>query len=192
LITILVRLERRLGGTMKRRLVILSVLIGLVVAPLVGQFRADIGLTVPWRLGFAGTSLEGEFESDSVNILESWFLVLPEVSISYAGKAGPFTVGAGFRGFTVIVQSFLYPHVFAEFELGPVVTGLSVGGGLFPFIGFVNTVQAAGLVIPDLKAHVKLGESFRLGGGTAALLGAGDGGGVPFLVYLSGVFVLDL
>ncbi|MFP4549291.1 MAG: hypothetical protein ACLFNT_00680 [Spirochaetales bacterium] len=177
---------------MKRRLVIFLALIGLAATPLVAQFRADVGINVPRRIGFTDTSLDGELESASFNLLEVFTLVLPEVSISYTGEVGPLTLGGGFRGFTFILQSLLYPHLFAEVELGPVVTGLSVGGGVFPFIGLYNSIETAGIFIPDLKVQAKLGETFRLGGGVAAILGIGDGGGAPFLVYLSGIFVIDL
>ncbi|MFP4375954.1 MAG: hypothetical protein ACLFP4_02820 [Spirochaetales bacterium] len=177
---------------MKRRLVIFLALIGLAATPLVAQFRADIGLNVPWRLGVRANSTETGLESESLNVLDSVFLVLPEVSLSYTGRVGPVTIGGGFRGFTFIVQSLLYPHLFAEVELGQVVAGLSVGGGVFPFIGLYNSIETGGIFIPDLKAHVKLGETFRLGGGVASVVGVGDGVSTPFLVYLSGIFVIDL
>jgi hypothetical protein len=176
---------------MKRRFVLFCVLVAIAAAPVLGQFRADVGLNVPRRLGDRTTTLDGEVASESVSIAD-FFVVFPEVSIAYTSKVGPVTLGGGFRGFTVILQSILYPHVFAEVEFGPIVTGLSVGGGLFPFIGLLNTVHAAGIVVPDLKVQVKLGDSFRLGAGGAAILGAGTGEGTLYALYLSGMFVIDL
>lgn len=179
---------------MKRILVILMVLLALAATPAVAQWRVDLGVNIPAVVGFSVSDIgTGESANESVNILETLTIVLPEVGVSYYGSVGPVTLGGGLRGFTFLVQTLGYPYLYAEMELGPVVGQFSVGGLLFPYFGIVNGMGAESVVIPDLSAYLKLGENFRLGAGAAALMGLETGtDAFPYLIYLSGKFVLDL
>lgn len=179
---------------MRKSLLFLVMLVALAATPAVAQWRVDLGLNVPAVAGFQATDVAtDETFNESADILGTITLLLPEVSFSYYGSLGPVALGGGLRVFTFILQSVAYPYLYAEAELGPIVGSFSLGGLLFPYFGVVNGVGSASVVIPDLSGYVKLGESFRLGGGVAALMGVETGTqAFPYLLYLSGKFILDL
>ncbi len=178
---------------MKRIILFLLVLVVFSVTPAVAQWRVDLGLNIPASIGISARDVTtGESFNESTSILDAITILLPEASFSYTGSLGPVTLGGGFRGFTFLIQSFGFPYLYAEMELGPVVGQFSMGGLLFPYFGIVNGVASSGVVIPDLSGYLKVGESFRIGAGVASILGLeAEMQAFPYILYFSGKFVLD-
>ena len=164
----------------------------LTAAPSFAEFRADFGVLIPWRIGASAQSGD-ESANDSFNVLQVGMLPFPELMVSYTGDLGPITVGAGLRGFTVIVQSLFWPALYAEADLGPAVVHLNLGGGAFWSFGiFESEFRTGGIFIPDLSAHLKIGQIFRLGLGVASIRGIEFDPEVeitPWVFYISGKFV---
>jgi hypothetical protein len=169
-----------------------SVLALLVIVSVLGftQFRADLGIDIPWRLGATVTNAVGESETESLGVLSEITILLPEAMLAYEARLGPVNLGVGARVFTFIIESLAYPAAFAEVELGPVALNLNVGGGAFLFFGLYNHLGTASLFIPDLSAHLMLGKSLRVGLGGATLAGRVIEDAFPFIVYFSGKFVI--
>jgi hypothetical protein len=176
---------------MKRVFIALAIF-AVVAAAGFADWRADIGVDIPWQLGATVEQgvLGDDPQNESLNVLAELTILLPEVMIGYEGRLGPVNVGAGARVFTFILESLLYPAAFAEVDVGPVAVNLNVGGGGFLFFGLANQFQTANLWIPDLSAHLKLGESLRVGVGMASFLGGETQQVFPYVIYLSGKFVV--
>jgi hypothetical protein len=178
---------------MKRIVFLILILVVLGITPAVAQWRADLGLNIPASVGISARDVTtGETFNESTSILDVITILLPEASFSYNGSLGPVTLGGGIRGFTFLIQSFGFPYLYAEMELGPVVGQFSMGGLLFPYFGIINGVGSASVVIPDLSGYFKIGESFRIGAGVAAIMGLeAEMEAFPYIVYFSGKFVLN-
>lgn len=173
-----------------KRYVVVLLLVFSVSGLAFSQFRADLGVDIPWRLGATVTNAVGDPETESLDVLSNITLLLPEAMVAYEARLGPVNLGIGARVFTFIIESLAYPAAFAEVELGPAAVNFNVGGGGFLFFGLFNHATSASLFIPDLSAHLKLGRSLRLGLGGAALVGSATQETFPFVVYLSGKFVV--
>lgn len=171
--------------------VVIAVLILVVAgASAFADWRADIGMDIPWRLGATVQDAVGDTQSESLDVLSEFTFLLPEVMIGYEAQVGPLNLGVGGRLFTFILESLVYPVGFAELDAGPVAVNLNVGGGGFLFFGLYNNFHTASLYIPDLSVHAKLGKSLRLGLGAATFLGGETQEVFPYLIYLSGKFVV--
>ena len=170
---------------------VILVLLILVVASTVGfaEWRSDIGLAVPWKLGATLTSALGE--NEDFNVLSEFTFLVPQVFLGYEFALGPVNLGLGGRLYTLILESIITPAVFAEVELGPVAVNLNVAGGGVLFFGLYNDFQSGQLLLPDLSAHFKLGRSLQLGIGATAILHPDIPEDVlPYILYLSGKFVV--
>lgn len=174
---------------MKRLLIVMFVLV-VVATSGFAQFRADIGFDIPWRLGATVTNAAGDQVSESLDVLSEFTFLLPDLMFSYEGVVGPVHLGVGARMFTLILESIAYPAAFAELDLGQLTVNFNVGGGAFLFFGLYNDLATGQLFLPDLSAHLKLGQSFRVGLGTIGLVGELLPDANPFIVYLSGKFVV--
>lgn len=173
---------------MKKTMMIL--LVALVATSAFAQFRADLGVNIPASVGVSVPNDFGGSDTGSVNILNEITLLFPEAMLAYELGLGPVNVGFGSRLFTLIIQSVAYPAAFAEVDLDPVVVNLNVGGAAFLFFGLWNSLEAGALLIPDLSAYLKLGKSFRIGAGVTTFLGAEEQQSFPYILYLSGKFVI--
>lgn len=164
----------------------------LLLSPMAfADWRADIGVDIPWKIGLTIDSGSGDPLTETLDILEQFTFLLPEVFIGYEFPLGPVRLGLGGRIFTFLVESLIYPAAFAEIALGPVAVNLNVGGYAFGLFGLYNHMETGELLIPDLSAHIMFGESLRIGIGTAALIFEQAAGEVvPFIVYISGKFVI--
>ena len=178
---------------MKKTLIVLAALL-MITGFASAQFRADIGVDIPWQLGATVTNAFGESEGESIDVLEAldFALILPEAFVGLEGQFGLFNLGIGARVFTVLVESLAYPAAFAEAEVGPVAINLQFGGGGFLLFGLYNDFLTGSVFIPDLSAHLRLGQSLRIGLGAAAFMGEefADADVVPYIVYISGKFVI--
>lgn len=178
----------------------LLVLLLIVAASGIGfaQWRADMGLDVVSSIGVSFETETGT-QTEALDVLSNVIVPLPDFSVAYEARLGPVNLGAGGRMFTLLLESVIYPNVFAEVQVGPIVGSLNVGGGLFMTFGLFTTGATGGQLanistqnfyLPDIAAAVQLGESFRLGAGMLALVSDQIQGTLPYLFYLNGKFLI--
>ncbi len=172
--------------------IILFILIVLLIAPAAfSQFRLDMGVKVPVSMGVKFSELSSGTDS-SVNILENFTFLFPEASGTYQLALGPLKIGAGVQLYTLILESIAWPMAFAEVDFSPVVPiviNAKMGGGAFLMFGLYTHGDTANLFMPEVNAYVKLGKTFRLGGGVMMFTNkdlATDA--VPYVLYLGGSF----
>jgi hypothetical protein len=169
---------------------ILVVLVVLVVSTVgYAEWRSDIGMAVPWKLGATLTGALGETES--LNVLSRFTFLIPQVFLGYEFGLGPVNLGVGGRLYTLILESVAIPAVFAEVALGPVALNLNVAGGGYLLFGLYNAFETPPLILPDLSAHFKLGKSLHLGVGATGILHPElQAEVIPYVLYLSGRFII--
>jgi hypothetical protein len=147
------------------------------------QLRLDMDVNVPAYVGFtAGGTATGAWNQ--------FFIPFPDAQLSYQFALGPVRLGAGVRVFTLIIESFLYPEVYAELDLKPLVLSAKVGGlGILEFGLLTDVLSAAGLsnlsgfqsiVFPDLSIAYSVNDWFRIAAGLFVI--------APFGADLGGIF----
>jgi hypothetical protein len=162
------------------------------------QVRLDMDVNVPIYAGYtaAGTA-EGAWNS--------YFIPFPDAKLFYQFSLGPVNLGAGVRVFTVIIENFLYPELYAELDLNPFVVSLNVGGLAFLEFGLLTSLlQGVGVttltgfhevILPDLSVAYKVNDWFRICGGVFMISPFGQSlGGVlsnnVFAGYVSAKFIV--
>jgi hypothetical protein len=179
-----------------KRAMIVVLLLALAMGAAFAQFRLDIGITIPKGMGAAQSGDVTTFD-EAADFLSTYFIPLPEASLLYKADLGMFKVGGGVRSFTVILASFLWPNLFAEVELGPVILEAQIGGGLFGYYALAaGGFETGNIFIPDLSAWFAVGKKkiLRLGGGAMGFLAPDlfSSDTVPFLLYFGGKAAIDL
>jgi hypothetical protein len=176
------------GGRMKRTTLLIA-LAAVVCLPIWAEWRLDLGFDVPRGLGgLVGGN--ASFDPSVTKALTDYIFPFPEASIHYQQSLGPLRVGAGLRLFTLIVESVFWPNLYAELDLGSVAIDFQVGGGVFGVFGLYNNVQSGAVLIPDLSAWFKIGESFRIGGGAIGFMLPEVSSGIVFAYYLGAKFAV--
>ncbi|TVR61753.1 MAG: hypothetical protein EA426_02940 [Spirochaetaceae bacterium] len=174
---------------MRKILVLIAALVAISSATAVADVRIDFGFMIPWQLRAQIAGLDEESEDLNLDVLSEITILLPEVMVAYQEPVGPVNLGVGLRGFSLIIQSLMWPVVYAEYDFGPAVVDFNFGGGAFVFLGLYNDITTGSLFFPDLSAHAKLGRRFRAGLGVAGVLGRDIPDGVtPYMIYLSAKF----
>ncbi len=174
-----------------KKIILFILIIVLVVPAAFSQIRLDMGVKVPVSMGVKFSDLDSDTES-SVNIIENFTFLFPEVSGTYQFALGPLKLGAGIQLYTLILESIAWPMAFAEVDfspLVPIVINAKMGGGAFLMFGLYNHGDTGNLFMPEVNAYVKLGKTFRLGGGVMMFTNkdlADDA--VPYILYLGGSF----
>lgn len=185
---------------MKRYLILIAIAAALVAPAFAADekeepsngWRLDIGVDIPKGVG-AFMAGDVNVSGDVADFLSQYFFPFPEAALHYQFDTGMFRFGVGLRGFTFIIESVVWPNVFAEAELGPVVLEAQAGGGLFGAFGIGNTVQTGSVFFPDLSAWFKIGKSFRLGGGAIGVfLPEQSTNTIPFAFYFGGKAAIRL
>lgn len=171
---------------MKKRRLIVFVALAVMLAGAVhagAQLRLDIDINDPVYFGYtASGSSQGAWNPYP-------YIPIPDAKLMYQFSLGPVNLGAGVRVFSLIIENFLYPELYAELNLGPVAINASVGGLAFLEFGLLSTALAeAGIsnlngfqsvILPDLSVSFKLTNVFRLGGGVLMIAPLGNNlGGV--------------
>ncbi len=170
-------------------------LFAILAMPLFAEMRIDVGADIPINMGVAVSGIGGTTQTQSIDVLTNYLFLLPEASVMYQVPVGPMNFGIGVRGLSFIVESLIWPNLFAEANLGPVAIDFNVGGGAFLFFGLYNHLGTGSVWIPDLSAYFKIGKVFRLGAGVALLLGPDVSAGtsvVPYVFYFGGKFSFTL
>ncbi len=173
---------------MKKMIFLVLIIAVLIVPSAFAQFRLDMGIKVPLKMGVNFSELSGGTDT-AVNVIENFTFLFPEVSGTYQFALGPLKVGAGLQMYTLILESIAWPMAFVELDLSPVVINAKIGGLAYLLFGFYNYADTGNLVIPEINAYFKLGKSFRLGGGVMVFTSkdlATDA--LPYVLYLGGSF----
>lgn len=175
---------------MKRTILVL-VLLSLVALPSFAQLRLDIGVDIPRGMGAMLEGSGADMSQETVDFFNNYFFPFPEAALHYQFDAGMIKLGAGVRAFTLILETALWPNVFAELNVGPLAVEAQVGGGIFGLIGLYNGIQTGQLFFPDLSAWYKFGkaQNFRLGAGVIGFyLPELANDAMVFCFYLGGKF----
>ncbi|RLD35535.1 MAG: hypothetical protein DRI73_02420, partial [Bacteroidetes bacterium] len=146
---------------------------------------------VPAYIGITADTDNGDV-NESINFLkEIGTFVFPNAIVAYQFPIGPVKTGIGLKAYSLIIESVLWPVIYAELDLSPIVINANLGGlgfywfGIIPDLGF----KTSNVIIPDLNIAVKLGKSFRLGIGAMAFPGIkGLENITPYTIYLTGRF----
>lgn len=163
-------------------------LFAMLAAPAFSQLRLDVGVDLPRNVG-AVLGSQVQTSGTVGSALSATFFPFPEAALYYQFGGSLLHFGVGLRAFTFIIESIAWPNAYAEVVLGPVAIEAQVGGGLFAAFGLANSLTTGALVFPDLSAWLRLGKSFRLGGGAIAVYlpdSLGGSAGLPFLLYFGG------
>ena len=175
---------------MKGKIIVLIVALVLLSMPAFAQLRLDIGVDVPRGLGVSSGA------NDTASAFGNWpFFPMPDAGLYYQWEVSSFNIGVGARGFSVLIETALWPNAFVEWNIGPVALEFQVGGGLFALLGVYSDLTAGAVFIPDLSAWFKIGKTgaFRLGGGLVGFYAPNAlGSTMPFLFYLGGKVALEL
>lgn len=139
-------------------LVVFTVLLLGSAARLAAEFKIDIGVNVPYYIGVRA-------EDDDIGDTLDWVFLVPDVKFNWLHDLGPVRLGGGARLWTFIIQSMVYPILTAEADVGPFTFNTNVGGGLFLFFGLYNSIDTAGVVIPELTVAYRFSDRFSVGTG---------------------------
>lgn len=156
-----------------------GVLAVLGIFPLASQIQFDIGLNVPI---FAGLVTEEETYEE----LLEYAVLVPDVKMHYFWGDETFRIGAGFRAYTLILMSLMYPTVTAEADVSNFRFTGSVGGGAFLAFGLVSDFATAQVWLPEVSAAYKVNDWLHVGAGATALAVFNDSiftNTVPYAAY---------
>ena len=172
-----------------KKLVFFGIIVLIIIPGAFAQFRIDLAVDVPVKIGVSLSDLDGGSTNESINVLEFGTFPVPEALFAYQSSLGPVKLGAGIRVFSLILESIAWPHAYAELDLSPIVINAGVGGGAFMLFGLYNNIDTANLILPDMHIAYKLGDTFRLGIGAMGFTGKDLGPDVfPYIIYLTGRF----
>lgn len=162
-----------------------------VALPAAAEWRADVGFDIPRGIG--GLSEDGAVISeDAGEFFDSYVFPFPELGLYWYRPVGAFRAGVGLRAFTFILETVFWPNAFAEYDLWRVTFAFQLGGGAFGLFGLLNQVQTGAVLIPDLSAWLRLGRTFRIGGGALGLMLPELDGDVAFIYYFGLKFTIGL
>ena len=176
-----------------KKLVLFGIIILMVIPGAFAQFRIDLAIDVPVKIGITVSDLDGGSTDESIDVLEFGTFPVPEALFAYQTSLGPVKIGGGIRVFSLILESIAWPHIYSELSFSPIpiVINAGIGGGGFMMFGIVNSMETANLFIPDMHIAYKFGDTFRLGIGAMGFTGSDIGpDAFPYMIYLTGRFSL--
>jgi hypothetical protein len=176
---------------MKRIILTLLLVAGLIATPMFAQVRMDIGFDIPRGVG-AVLDGQAQISAEASNALSSYILPFPEVGVYYQHEFSgvPIRVGGGLRCFTFIVESVVWPNVYVEADVWKFTFSLQAGGGIFGTFGLYNSLNTANVIIPDLSAWFRIGKNFRVGGGAMVFVSPELKDSAAFVYYLGMKFAI--
>ncbi len=130
------------------------------------QVQAEAELHVPYGLGPQNLGKDGEGTGE---LLDS-MVIVPDLRFQYYLGGEDLHYGPGFRLFSTVIDSLIYPTLSAEYRPGRLVINLNVGGGGFLFLGGYNAVSFKPVVLPELTTAYMLWERLGLGAGVYFVL----------------------
>ncbi|MCK5154208.1 MAG: hypothetical protein KAQ93_07600 [Spirochaetales bacterium] len=176
-----------------KKLILFGIIILMVIPGAFAQFRIDLAIDVPVKIGITVSDFEGGSTDESIDVLEFGTFPVPEALFAYQTSLGPVKIGGGLRVFSLILESIAWPHIYTELTLSPIpiVINAGIGGGGFMMFGLFNDMNTANLFIPDMHIAYKFGDTFRLGIGAMGFVGSEIGPDAnPYMIYLTGRFSL--
>jgi hypothetical protein len=175
-----------------KKILLIAALLSVLAIGSVGaqqiQFRMDANLSVPVYWGFFAGTLGGTYGQAI-----SFAFVIPEFDMYAQLNLGMFRMGIGVRMFTVILESVIFPDIYAELNIDPIVIRLGVSGGGIMLFGLVTYGPEFGPVIaPDLQVSFKIAEIFRVGAGFTVIMDLAHPDIGVFAPYLNAKLVIAL
>ena len=172
-----------------KKIIFLVLITFIAISGAFAQFRIDLAIDVPVKIGVSISDLDGGSSNESIDVLEFGTFPVPEALFAYQTNLGPVKVGGGIRVFSLILESVAWPHIYAELDLSPIVINAGIGGGGFLVFGLFNDANTGNLFIPDMHIAYKFGDTFRLGIGAIGFIGSDIGpDAFPYMIYLTGRF----
>ena len=159
-----------------KRLILVICLITVAAGFAAAQSQWDLEISVPYYVG----DVSGDFGE----VAEFAFL-LPNVKWHYYFGPEWLHIGVGFKLWTLIVESALYPIVSVESVLAErVVLNAGIGGGVVFAFGLLTDFFVENLFFPEFSAAILLGQRriFSVGTGATAAMASGD------IVFMGTVF----
>ena len=175
-----------------KKLILFGIIILMVIPGVFAQIRLDLAIEVPVILGVKAESDNVDI-NESINVLNDiGTFVLPTGMAAYQIPVGPVNAGIGIKGYSLLIESVVWPVIYAELDLSPFVIHANVGGLQFLWFGIIpdiNGLKGSSVIIPDFHVAYKFGKTFRLGIGAMAITGIkGLEGITPYNIYLTGRF----
>lgn len=176
---------------MKRLLLALFLVVGIVALPVCAQVRIDVGFDLPRGVG-AVVAGQPEISSEISDALSNYIIPFPEVGVYYQYQFSgvPIRIGGGLRLFTFIIESVIWPNVFVEADVWKFTFMFQTGGGVFGLFGVYGSLRTAQVIIPDLSVWFRIGKVFRLGGGVIGFASPEIPDGMAFAYYLGVKFAI--
>lgn len=147
-------------GKKKFGILAIFVFAGLCSVPLSAGSQWDITLGIPYHMGVV-------FEGEATSAFSDYLIVLPEVKWGYYWGPEVFHVGVGFRLWTLLLESAVYPNISIESQLGNFVINANIGGWTFLVFGLYNDIGFSNFFLPDFSIAYRFGKKkiFSLGTG---------------------------
>ncbi len=171
---------------MKKMALMVLVIVVFLAPSAFAQFRIDLGLDIPVRMGVQSSDLTTSSDS-TIDVLDDYTFLLPEATGSYQMSFGPLKVGAGIQLYSFILESIAWPVIYGEIDFSRFVLTAKGGGLGFLVFGLYTNGTTSNVIIPDINLSYRLGKSFRLGIGVTGFTGSDlNTSGIPYMIYLSG------
>jgi len=168
----------------------LVVVLALVGGNAFAQFRMDIDVNVPFSASLVSDvmSINGGTSAASTSI--PFTFVIPDIKALGQADLGIVRLGGGVRLFSVILETILFPEVFAEVKLGPVAANLSLGGYAYGFFGLYSNLHFWNVMTIDASVGFDVTNWFRAQAGFFGLTPFDDMNNFVGVVYAGGKFIL--
>jgi hypothetical protein len=181
---------------MKRKWIIAVAVVAMLIggaAVASAQFRLDID--IPWWL-YVGLSdqLEADLGTEfGVTNIADYAIIVPNIQAYYTFGGSMLKLGVGARLYTILVANFIYPSVMGEVRFGNWDVNLNVGGlaGLLVAWGGYWDTFTGPWATADLSVGYRITNWFRVGGGAFAIMQTEYLGEFPYVLYVSGKFIVN-
>jgi hypothetical protein len=162
-----------------------AVLLWSAAAPVCAErgFQTDATLHMPYY-----SDLFSE-EGDYVYYNE-YIIPIPDLRLAYYWGTDSLRFGPGLRILSIIQVSVVYPLLFAELDVGPLVIHANVGGGAYLANAILQTrADVYEYLVPEISIAYRLTETVQVGTGGDIFLASGDGGDFNNVAYLGTFFL---
>jgi len=177
-----------------KKIAVLAVLVLTVCgAGLYADGKVELGFKAPFAAGIGDLELGGG-GSTAISAPIPEFLPIPYAMAGGDLDLGPLYVGVAAKLYTAIVQSVIYPELYAGIDLEGVQIQISSGGLFFGTFGVAGSGTFVGdLLLTDLSVSFEVIDDLYIGVGAIAFTStAYSGEAFPFLAYVSAKVDLEL
>lgn len=178
---------------MKSRVVLMALVV--VLSSLVGtnafaQFRMDIDINVPFSATLVSDIMAINGGTNAASTSIPFTFLVPDVKALGQAELGIVRLGGGVRLFSIILETILFPEVFAEVKLGPVAANLSLGGYAYGLVGIYSNLHFWNVMTIDASLGFDVTNWFRAQVGFFGLTPFDDMNNFVGVVYAGGKFIL--